>query len=117
MVGHPLNLAVSASAAIDALPLRGLSLAAVLVARLLVAAVGIGAGIALATRGPGAVALACWALGLSGLMDAFVYSTHFYPSSRMPGVTPIVLSLSLMYHASWLTYLYRSKRVRLTYAG
>ena len=116
LLGHPINLAVGASTAIDALPLRGASLALVLVARLLVASVGVGAGIALMGRRPGAVTFARWALVLSAAMDAFVYTTPFYPSNRMPGVTPIVTTASIAYHALWLAYLFRSKRVRATFS-
>jgi len=115
LVWQPASLAVGASSALDALPIRGLSLALVLIAQLLVASVGIGAGLALVGRRPGAVALAKWSLGLSAAMDVFVYTTPFVPSNRMPGETPLVVTASLLYYAIWLAYLVRSKRVRNTF--
>jgi hypothetical protein len=115
LVGHPLNLALSASTAIDALPLRGFTLGAVLVVRLIVAAVGVGAGVALLGRRPGAATFARWALILSAATDLFVYATPYYPSNRPPGVTPIVGTVSMLYHGAWLIYLARSTRVRLLF--
>ena len=52
----------------------------------------------------------------SAATDAFVYSTPVFPSNRMPGDTPLYLTASLAYHAVWLAYLFRSRRVRNTYA-
>ena len=115
LVGHPVSLALGLSAALGALPIRGLSLALVIVARILVAAVGIGAGIALLGVRPGAVRLAQWSLGLSAAMDTFVDTTSFYPRNRLPGTTPLVVAASLAYYTIWLVYLVRSRRVRHTY--
>lgn len=115
LVWQPASLALSGAGALDALPVRGLPLALVLVGQLLVASVGVGAGLALAGRRPGAVTLAKWSLGLSAAMDLFVYTTPFVPSNRMPGETPLVVTASLLYYAIWLAYLFRSKRVRNTF--
>lgn len=115
LVGHPLSLALSASTAIDALPLRGFTLGAVLVVRLIVTAIGIAAGVALVGRRPGAATFARSALILSAATDLFVYATPYYPSNRPPGVTPIVGTLSMLYHTAWLIYLARSTHVRLLF--
>jgi hypothetical protein len=112
IVAHPVNFAVAASAWIAALPIRGLPLAAVLVVRLLVTAVGIAAGVALTRRHPGAVSLTLAALALLGSMDLFIYTTSFVPNNRVPGDTPFYIAASVLYHAGWIAYLLVSRRVR-----
>lgn len=115
LVWHPLNLALAASSVVDALPLRGLPLALVLIVRLLVTALGIGAGLALLARRPGAVPLARVAVITSAAVDLFVYSTPYYPSNRLPGDTLWYIAVTLVYHGVLLGYLFRSARVRNTY--
>ena len=115
LVGQPVSLALGASTALDAVPIRGLSLALVIIGRTLVAAIGVGAGLALLGRRAGAVTFARWSLVLSAAMDTFVYVTPFYPSNRTPGVTPFFVVASLVYYAIWLAYLFRSRRVRSTF--
>ena len=115
LVWHPLNFALVAAGALEALPLRGTPLALVLAARLLVTAVGIAAGIALLARRPAAVTLAIAALALSAAADLFVYTTSYMPSNRLPGDTRWYVATSLLYHGAWLLYLVRSVRVRNTY--
>ena len=115
LIWHPLNFAVAAAGALEALPLRGAPLAVMLAARLLVTAVGIAAGIALLARRPAAVALAMAALALSAAADLFGYTTSYMPSNRLPGDTVWYVAVSLLYHAAWLLYLVRSTRVRNTY--
>jgi hypothetical protein len=112
IVAHPINFAFAASAWIGALPIRGLPLAAVLVARLVVTAVGIAAGVALSRLHPGAVTLAAAALALSGSMDVFIYTTSFVPNNRIPGDTPFHIAATVLYHAGWIAYLLMSRRVR-----
>jgi hypothetical protein len=112
IVAHPIRFGLAASAWIAALPIRGIPLAAVLMARLLVTAAGIAAGIALTRRHQGAVTLAVTAVALSGAMDVFVYSTSFVPNNRAPGDTPFYMAASLAYHGGWIAYLLMSRRVR-----
>jgi len=90
--------------------------ALVLLLRLLVAALGIAAALALWNRRPGAVTLARIVLVFSAAADLFVYLTPYFPSNRAPGETPIVVAVSLVYYAGWLAYLSRSRRVRRTFA-
>jgi hypothetical protein len=115
LVWQPLNLAVSAASVLDALAFRGLPVALVLGARLLVAALGIAAGLALLSRRSGAVFLAKTAVIASAATDAFVYSTPYYPSNRLPGDTIWYIAASLAYHGVLLGYLFQSARVRNTY--
>ena len=115
LVGQPVSLAVSAARSLGALPTRGLPLALVVVGQLLVAGVGVAAGLALLGRRRGAVSLAKWSLLLSAAMDQFVYATPFLPNNRLPGTTPLYAAASFAYYAVWLEYLLRSKRVRRTF--
>jgi uncharacterized protein DUF2569 len=112
---QPLSVAVSASGALDALAIRGLPLALIMLMRIGVAAVGIGAGLALVKGRPGAVTLAKAALVLTAGADLVVYTTPYFPNNRVPGTTPLYIAASIVYAAVWLAYLSRSKRVRTTY--
>jgi len=114
IVWQPLNLAVAAMGALDAIAVRGSAVVTVLVIRMVVTALGIAAGIALSNRHAGAVALAKAALLCSAATDLFVYSTPYFPNNRMPGDTIYYVAGSLAYHGAWLVYLFRSRRVRNT---
>jgi hypothetical protein len=115
IVGHPLSLAVTASAALGSIAVRGPAVAIILLVRLLVVAVGIAAGRALQGMRPAAVSLAKTALLLSAATDVFVYTTPYFPNNRLPGDTPLYVVASLAYHGIWLLYLQRSRRVRATF--
>jgi hypothetical protein len=115
VVFHPLSLAITASGALGALPVRGTPVALILVLRLVVVGFGMAAGRALQTVQPGAVTLAKAALLASASTDLFVYTTPYFPSNRPPGDTVYYVAASLAYHGAWLTYLFRSTRVRRTY--
>jgi hypothetical protein len=104
---QPVRMALSASMEIQSLPLRGWPLAIGLVARLVVTAVGVAAGISLFARKPSAATLAKSALVLSAALDALVYFTPIFPNNRMPGQTPVFVTASVLYHAFWLAYLVR----------
>ena len=116
LIWQPLSLGLIASNVVDSLIVRGLPVALVLLARLLVAGVGIAAGLALAARRESAVALAKASLVLSAAMDVFVYVTPYFPNNRPPGDTSIAIILSISTAAIWLAYLSRSRRVRNTFA-
>jgi hypothetical protein len=115
IVYQPLSLAVTTSAALGSLSVRGPGLLVAIVIRVVVTAVTVAAGLALTNRQPGAVTLARAALVLSAACDLFIYTTPYFPNNRAPGDTPIYVAVSLAYHAAWLVYLSRSVRVRNTY--
>jgi hypothetical protein len=117
VVWQPLDLALVASHVVDAIAVRGLPLALVLVLRLGVAAFGIAAGIALFAQRPSAVALAKAALLASAAVDVFVDLTPFFPNNRFPGETPYYVAGSIAYCAIWMMYLSRSRRVRNTFGA
>ena len=112
LVWQPLSLGLVASSVLGSLAVRGLPAVLVLITRLLVAALGIAAGIALLGRRAGAVTLAKVSLAASAATDVFVYTTPFFPNNRPPGDTVIFVGASLAYHGAWMIYLFRSKRVK-----
>jgi hypothetical protein len=117
LVGQPLNLGIGAARALGALPMRGMPLALVLLGQLMVAGVGVGAGLALLGSRRGAPTFAKWSLLLSAGMDLFAYTTPFLPNNRLPGTTPLFIAASLAYYGVWIAYLSRSKRVRNTFGA
>jgi hypothetical protein len=116
IIFQPLSFAVTAVGALDAVSVRGAPVALILALRLLVVALGVAAGRALQNLRPGAVALAKAALLISAATDLFVYTTPYFPSNRLPGDTLYYVVASLAYHAAWLAYLSRSRRVRNTFS-
>ena len=116
LVWHPIQIGLAASRALNSLGLGGVPLVLVMLARLLVAGLGVGAGLAILGRRVGAIGLATFALVASAAIDLFVYLTPYFPSNRAPGETPVFVIVSLTYHAAWLLYLSRSKRVRAIFA-
>ena len=115
LVWQPVSLALTAVRALEALEIRGLPLALVVLGQILVAGFGIAAGLALISRRRGAPALAKWSLVLSAAADMFVYATHFLPNNRLPGTTPLFMGASLVHYGIWLAYLTVSRRVRDTF--
>jgi hypothetical protein len=53
---------------------------------------------------------------VSAAIDLIVYLSPYFPSNRAPGETPVYVLVSLTYHGLWLGYLFRSKRVKATFA-
>ena len=113
---QPLSLGLVGSSALGSLSVRGLPLALVLLGKLVVAAVGVAAGLALWTHRPSAVTLARASLLLSAAADVFVYSTPYFPNNRPPGDSTLILAASLLWYGIWLMYLWRSKRVRRAFS-
>jgi hypothetical protein len=114
MIWQPLRVALTASHVLAALPLRGWPMVAMILFRTIVASIGIGAGLAILGRRSAAMRLAAIALVLSATADVAAYSTSFLPNNLPPGDAPFYISACLAYHAAWLTYLVRSRRVRAT---
>jgi hypothetical protein len=86
----------------------------VLIGLVLVAAVGIAAGLSIFGRHGGAVMLTGVALVVGAAADVFVLSTSYLPNNLPPGDAPFYMAGSIAYHGAWLAYLVRSKRVRET---
>jgi hypothetical protein len=109
---QPLSLAFAAAEALAALPVRGWPLGLLLVARLVVTAIGLAAARAVWERRPGAPALTRAAIVLSGVSQLLVYATSIAPNNRVPGDTPLYVVATVIVHAGWMMYLARSNRVR-----
>jgi hypothetical protein len=117
LVGQPISLAIGAARALGSLPMRGWPVALVILGQLMVAGVGVAAGLALLGCRRGAATFAKWSLLLSAAMDLFAYTTPFLPNNRLPGTTPLFATASLAYYAVWIAYLSRSKRVHHTFSA
>jgi hypothetical protein len=115
LVWQPLNLAVAAVGALNALALRGWPLGVLLLVRVGVTGFGMAAALALQNLRPGAVTLAKAAVAASALTELFVYATPYFPNNRPPGDTMLYATVSAAIHAVWLAYLFRSHRVRNTF--
>jgi hypothetical protein len=105
MVWQPLSLGLTASRALEALAIRGWPLLIVIAIRVVVAGVGIAAGLAIIGRHPGAIGMAKVSLALSAATDVFVYTTSYFPNNRLPGETPFYIAGSLAYYSAWMIYL------------
>lgn len=115
IVWDPIQLALTASAALPSLDIRGPMLGLVIVARVLVAAFGLAAGLALLTGRRAALIMVRLSIVITAAMQTFVYLTPFFPNNRAPGVEWIGAALSVLYAVGWLLYLARSDRVRNTF--
>ena len=116
LVWQPLNLAAAAVSALNALALRGWPLGVMLVLRVGVTGFGMAAALALQGLRPGAVTMARAAVAASATTELLVCSTPYFPNNRPPGDTMLYATVSLAVHAIWLTYLFRSVRVRNTFS-
>ncbi len=113
-VWQPVNLALAASSALAALPVRGLPLALLLAARVISTACGIAAAIAIYRRHSGAATIVKMSLLLSAGLDLFVYTTSYFPNNRLPGDTILYIAWSLAFYGAWLVYIFRSATVKRT---
>ena len=105
LLWQPVSVGLAASADLDAVMIRGFAAMAILFIRLVVTAVGVGAGLALLGRRQGAVAFARLSLLASAATDLFIYLTPFYPSHRAPGETPLWIAGTIIVYGGWLAYL------------
>jgi hypothetical protein len=110
-VWEPVECAVVAAGAFNAVSVRGLPVALVLAARLLGALLCVAAGRALFDRRPLGPSMATAGLVLSASIRIFAYLTPYFPSNRLPGQTPIYVFVTLAYYGAWCVYLRRSSRV------
>jgi hypothetical protein len=114
LVWQPAQFAVAATMAIDAVRVRGGGILLVLLARLVVTAVGAAAGFAIMRRRQAAIGMTIAALVAAAAVDVFVELTSFFPTNRIPGDAPFYAAASLAFHGGWAVYMARSARVRRT---
>lgn len=108
---EPVDFAVLAAGAFNALYVRGVPVALVLAARLVTTTLCVAAGRALLEQRPAGPSLARAALASSAAVQVFAYLTPYFPSNRLPGQTSIYVVITLAYYGGWLMYLVRSKRI------
>lgn len=108
---EPISFAMAAAGAFNAISVRGVPVALVLLARVVAVALCFAAGRALQDRRPAGPRLAKWALALSAAVHVFAYVTPFFPSNRIPGDTPLYVAATLAYYGGWFAYLTRSAQV------
>lgn len=109
-VWEPLGLALSASSAIGAIAVGQTGRGAFLAFRLLVAGVGVAAGIAIWNGRPHALTLAKIALGLSAA--GAVIRLMWFPGNVPPGLRLPLALLYVAFNAAWYGYLIRSRKAR-----
>ena len=112
IVYEPTLLALTIAPIIYSINLRGWLVATVLIVRLLVAGLGVAAGLSLRDVRPHGVALARAALLASGAMGLVILNTRILPSNRIPGDDALYSLALVAHHGAWLVYLHRSRQVR-----
>lgn len=106
---EPVDFALVAAGAFNAVSVRGASVALVLAARAMTTALCVAAGLALGDRRPSGTSLAKAALVSSAAVQVFAYLTPHFPSNRLPGQTSLYVVITLAYYGGWLLYLLRSR--------
>jgi len=112
IIWEPLEFAVAASGAFNAVAVRGLPVVLVLAVRLAATVLSVAAARSLSSRDPGSPTLAMAALGLTGAVRVFAYLTPYFPSNRLPGQTPFYVAATVLYYGGCLAYLAWSKQVK-----
>ena len=112
IIWEPLEFAVAAFGAFNAIAVRGLPVAFVLLVRLAATALSVAAGRAIHDRNSSGPRLATVALALTGATRLFAYLTPYFPSNRLPGQTPLYVTAVILYYGGGLAYLAWSKQVK-----
>lgn len=107
---EPVNLAFFVAPILTTVATRGAATAAFLFARILVAGVGIAAGMALWRNDPHARPLAAVALVLSTLAAIVTFTTTLLPTNVIPGDEWLYLGGIIIFNGCWLAYLARAAR-------
>jgi hypothetical protein len=109
-VWEPVNFALAASRNLGELATDSIGQTAFLGFRLLVAASGIAAGVALWNRRPHAVALAKVALTLSAIAGVIRFA--WFPGNTPPGMRLPTALVFVGYNAAWFAFLLTSPQVK-----
>lgn len=115
IVGEPLTLAQEVSRLLPTIGMHGPAAIALLLLRVIVAAFGVAAGLAILGRQPSAAGMAKLAVVLLGIVSLVVVLTPILPTNRLPGTTGPIVVIIAVYYGGWFLYLCRSRRVRRTF--
>jgi len=114
LVWQPAQFALAAATAIEAVRVRGISVAVVLLARMVVTGFSVAAGLSIMRRRQTAIRMTIVALVAAAIVDVFVELTSFFPSNRMPGDAPLYAAAWAVFYSAAAFYMARSSRVRRT---
>lgn len=117
LVWEPATFAYTASSALSRLLSYGAPAVLLLACRLAIVGLGFSAGLALWRGRAHGVALARLFFCLSLAATWVTSLTPYFPSNRPPSFTVPTLVAITAYHAAWLAYLWRSRRVARLLAG
>lgn len=112
VIWEPLEFAVAAFGAFNAVAVRGWPVLAVLGARLVGAAFSVAAGRGLSDRQPSAPSMATGALAVTGATRLVAYLTPYFPTNLQPGQTPVYVALTMLYYGGCIAYLTWSRQVK-----
>ncbi len=102
---EPLNLALFVAPALATIAARGYATAAFLFARVLVAAIGVAAGLALWRDAPHARSIAATALVLSTAASVITFTTTLLPKNIAPGDEWLWIAAVVAFNGGWIAYL------------
>lgn len=107
MAVEPLGLAFYASSILTRVVDRGTWAILLLVIRLAITGIGVGAGLALWYARPGDIRFARVAIALTVLGVLLTFLAPVFPHNRPPGTTTPLLAALLVYYGAWFVYLTR----------
>ena len=110
-IWEPLNLALFVAPRLGSIALYGWPAIALVFGRLLVAALGVAAGLALWNDAPGARRLAGAALALGMIASAISLGTSILPSNMPPGDAPFWIAMIVAHNGAWLLYLWYQRGI------
>jgi hypothetical protein len=114
-VWNPASLALHAASTVWSIDTRPALSLVFLGIRLVLAGIGVAAGIALWLRRPGALSLAKLSLVLFGIETAVRLSSRIDVGNTPPGMRLPVAVFVVVHNAAWYLYLQLSRRVRAVY--
>ena len=112
LVWEPLRVAQELAASLGSIGMRGPLAVVELLAHAAVAALGAAAGLALLDLRPHAPALARVAITASAAVSVQSLYWSVLPGQTMPGDRKVLAALAVAHAASWMIYLWKSRRVR-----